>query len=79
MDINKLKVLQKGIEDNKKLQKHQEEAIKASLKKEISLLKKMDFKEKKPKVVYVKPQWRKKIDSIVYKIQFVLWKIGLYR
>lgn len=79
MDINKLKVLQKGIEENKKLQEQQKRAIKASMKKEISLLKNMKKKSKKPEVVYVKPRWKKQLDRITYKIQYFLWRFGLYR
>lgn len=80
MDINKIKTLKNAIKDLEKREKSFENAINSSKKKEISLLKSMEIDPtKSSKVVYKKPKWRKKIDSFITKIEYLLWKIGLYR
>lgn len=79
MDINKIKVLKKAIEDLEKEEKKQKQFLKESIAREIKIIKKSNFKKNKYEVVYKKPVWKKKLDRLKDKILFFLWKMGIYR
>ena len=80
MNFDKINTFKKAISDLNKKENATKQAILDSKKKEISRLKSMKINTSvKPEVIYEKPKWKKRLDGFITNIQYLLWKLGLYR